>query len=730
MAENKLLEWLVQASAARLIDPSRRPRTAFPLLQVFTISGMGKTLFGRQVIANMQRRRSERAVRVWLSFIFIFLIFFCVCAVCARANNFLFSPAIVRTNCQDLSNDTALTKILETAGYVFIDFNGSGDAVDATFDRGGASGCPGLLRARLISRGLLKVDIKRARGDAAFARANLADVATDTTDVLQAIFSRQRETRRFGKDETALLVVHVDEVQLARAAIDAWRGPADGTTLLKNELLTLLQFNSQKDDERNIVLVLFTGTSDAGLTMKPTQHGITLLPLSPLSVDQSIEFIRQSWGNRHPDWLALHAFRRFVADLGGVPALLDCLANIRNIDAFYHPPQVKNVSRTDKAIQLLAGSMKIQRQITKFETSGLGVEQLAELARLSMTQIPVRTDFRLGNTDLQTLADSGFIVTTPVPADQSPIPDSTMIELSTRVVVRVPLILLNQPFQRKLNSTDFTIGHLFVVPFERSSGRTFELALVASLSARLSVFAQQVTSGVRRIDSFRLSELLGESSSQPQSRFRIPPAASCILAQDPAMFLVRSRSAGEMDQTNSPKVKKVEKPSQVNAETTCCFAPGQVVEVTELWHNRPQRLQIDLPGATFLHCDNTFAFDSRLVLEHFGTTRKTIFLFQSRDQDLIKGGSAAKFGADLLEGVKAVKASFPDFDLHVCVVSSQSLRHGEFKTIVEQQFQAAQYPAALSFYDDADLPTLMPAFWHRTRTQAELDEEAAVSKTG
>ncbi|XP_004349155.1 hypothetical protein CAOG_02405 [Capsaspora owczarzaki ATCC 30864] len=420
-------------------------RNRFPLLQLTTISGMGKSSFGFHALDEMQRILKN--VTTWAE---------------VGLPNLLVQP-------QELLN------LLKNTHYIFIDFNGLGDNVEVEETSKHRRGR--ILAVRLAARGLLNTTTKGARENSTFCDT---EGVWNTRQVLDEIFVRHRHNRQIAADQIALLFVHVDEFQLAIERLAVKVEFIEAVDILKVQLEDILQYNLRQT--RNLVVLLTTGTSHAGITLHSTQHKVCSLPLQPLDLNLAQHLFGSHHHSIHQSWLTHDGAKRLLGDMGGVPVLIQSLADAAATISFENPAAPHSALRVLDDI--------FRRYKPRERAGSLGEDGLLELVQLSLSCVPVSADTPIGPVTVHDLTMEGVLATTPV--DEGP-----------DMYIHMPLPLLDQCLSHcEAGWTQF-VRRLVEFPM-RTGGDGFacEAAVALSLASRMAALQ-------RKGGTLRLGMLLG-----------------------------------------------------------------------------------------------------------------------------------------------------------------------------------------------------------------------------
>ncbi|KJE89760.1 hypothetical protein CAOG_009390 [Capsaspora owczarzaki ATCC 30864] len=330
-----------------------------------------------------------------------------------------------------------------------------------------------LLAPRLVARAELGTSIEIARSDAGF---RAAEPKFNTRTVLSRIFATHRAKNNLQDDEVALLFIHVDEAQLAREALvlELQRNAREdfiknstrtkeqvesfvtspaaiadfklkASARFKTEVASLLNYNFFGPSQPNLVVLLFTGTGDAGVRFQPNQNGIMPLDLEPLSQEDSLAFVQRSARSTtpwHSDWFQDTAFQHLVADLGGSPQLLAALVASRPMQLSRPPgaPADKNKVLFEVALSFLQTESVIKHN------RDLSSSVALRMLWLTMTHTYVPPNYVMNPTTgetVQDLAETG---------------GATLVQkVADHVGLRVPIVLL-RPILAKIPVAEQSIN--------------------------------------------------------------------------------------------------------------------------------------------------------------------------------------------------------------------------------------------------------------------------------
>ncbi|XP_011270848.1 hypothetical protein CAOG_09138 [Capsaspora owczarzaki ATCC 30864] len=675
---------LLQLSIQGLQYPSRGH---FPLWQMISMRGMGKTSFGVQLLSMLSTRLEEDTCEL------------------------------------DRDEKLLVSSVLKNPRRVYIDFNGLGDAISSPDHDPKRS----LLAPRLVARAELGTSIKIARFNAAFCAA---EPNFNGDAVLNRIFAAHRAKNHIRDDEVALLFIHVDEVQLAHEALvlELQRNAREdfiknstrtkeqvesyvtspaaiadfklkASDRFKTEVARLLNYNFSGRSLPNLVVLLFTGTGDAGVRFQPNQNGIMPLDLEPLSQEDSLAFVQRSARSTtpwHSDWFQDPAFQRLVADLGGSPQLLAALVASRPKQLSRPPgaPAAKNKVLFEVALSFLQTESVIKHN------RDLSSSVALRMLWLTMTHTYVPPDYVMNPTTgetVQDLAETG---------------GATLVrKVADHVGLRVPIVLL-RPILAKIPVAERApILDLFTFPYQPNSGRAFELGLVATLAIR---FGQQVR-------PFTIHNLFGISPDVP-----LPFGSDSTQSLEaPRTFRTTAAPVLNAVQDTSPFV--------ISTASKPTFDAAEAVDAVDIWMGTKVRVQADAPGVVFLHAASTSEFDARLVLESMNDDeRPLLILLQATDEDLPKKGDAANRTAKLFKAYSAIRNSTfgSKFDIVLCVVTSTTLTMSCRKAwqigLEKAATNTGTQAPPLWMLDPNDAAPLMSTFRHATvvsdPTSASVDE--------
>ncbi len=394
------------------------------MLQIATLSGMGKTAFGITIMDTLIEHIESRLIP---------------------------TPTKIGTKLDDvrLNNPAGLLNVLRNAKRVFVDFNGGGDALTGL----DFNNPENIIGPRLAARGLLAASVANAREDPLFLQSQSS---LKLPAILSELFRQHRLEKRLADDDIALLFVHIDEYQLARQQLLANDIKDD---VMKAQLLPVVGVGPQTGND--FAMLLLTGTARAGLAFLATQHPRVDVPLQPLQLKESLALLA-STKRVHESWFLDEDFRRFVGDLGGSPRLVLAAAE----SCFQEPPD-------DVTSTLWRASTQIEPVIPRL-TMPLPYGTVVSFARLVLSQQPVLPSQSVGNgMTVDSLAQEGIVTMAPHP-DPARAADGC-------VVVHSPIAVI-----ARLLPDNPLYGPLFKFPFSRGDGSAFELAVAFSLSARLS----------------------------------------------------------------------------------------------------------------------------------------------------------------------------------------------------------------------------------------------------
>ncbi|XP_011270631.1 hypothetical protein CAOG_08960 [Capsaspora owczarzaki ATCC 30864] len=548
-----------------IFSPNRSYRSTFNFLQVATMSGMGKTTYGANIITHLLKALEH--------------------------------PAPVLGFSEE--RRSLLTNLLtHRTQTVFIDFNGRGDGLEPEDNFRKHI----WLAKRLAARGLLDLPISRA-SDLLSRMSNL-----DVKSVIRELWRRLRERQQIPDDEHALLIIHIDEYQLAHNFLRRHMTLEEASGTLANALNEILACNF--DSTKNTVVVLLTATSTAGLTEYPlTVHRMKLVYLEPLSFPSALGLLEKKWNTAkppiqlHAQWRNTREFRQFVHDVGGSPKLLSSLS--AHTQLAYEP--------NNKTIAMVLNHFAMRLATVSFPLPVVERDVLA-LVDLVLTQRPVLTSTRVGQFTVEQLAYHGIL--TLAPAADAPTPNAM-------VVVGCPIPYLKDMIHQHADLTCWSAMNLFRMPFESvEDGDIFETAAHLSLTAHLRLLgtADQSCKVTSLLCIKNLTDLRGFAQATVLSR-AFSPSASYVPIIEGTQILSKSNSTFNFFtrrvQGRSPWSRKQ---LDIGWMASCVDAPANGIPVVQT-------------------AKNTFGVDMWVLLpaEHnlYAKTKPLLVLFQLKHHQAV-----------------------------------------------------------------------------------------------
>ncbi|KJE89759.1 hypothetical protein CAOG_001188 [Capsaspora owczarzaki ATCC 30864] len=370
------------------VNGVRTNRDNHKILQIATMSGMGKTTYGGFIKDHLLNALGDP------SFTY---------------NYAGTAGALSQEQRQELTD-----LIQHRTEHVFVEFNGKGDGItieDHLRDHQ-------WLANRLAVRGLLNKATVDAR-----AAGDLKMFGSFTIDtVIRELWRRQRAEKQIPPDENALLIIHIDEHQLARESFKIYE-PVDNTVEETHEkrvsramrdAFTAIVTCNQALGVKDAVVLLLTGTSRSSLDDLPiTQSRAELVRLDPFSVDDCIGLLVARWGEQqktmHPSWRQCRSFRQLLQDLGGAPGFVSVLEYHHLLALPLQEGSVQTVLRE----MVLCVQTKVKNYLATLSDFRRADENVLQLVDLLMAQHPVRPTTSIGGFTLDTLAYQGFLTLAP-----------------------------------------------------------------------------------------------------------------------------------------------------------------------------------------------------------------------------------------------------------------------------------------------------------------------------
>ncbi|KJE97725.1 hypothetical protein CAOG_09131 [Capsaspora owczarzaki ATCC 30864] len=411
---------------------NRTIRSTFSGLQVATMRGMGKTTYGANIITHLLKALEHPAADLGFS---------------EKRRSLLTNLLTHRTQ------------------TVFIDFNGRGDGLASADDFGTYV----WLAKRLAARGLLDLPIHKCRDQ--LSRLTYLLVS----EVIRELWRRLRERQQIPDDEHALLIIHIDEYQLAHRFLAEQTNAEAATGTLASVLSEILNYNF--DSKKNTVVVLWTGCSTAGLTQLPLNvHRMKLVHLEPLPLSSALDLLEKKWESEEPpiqlheQWRNNREFRQFVHDVGGSPKLLSSLPS--------HP----QLALAPNEYTIVTVLDHFAKRLATVPLNLLGDEQDASaLVDLVLTQRPVVPSTLVGQFTVEQLAYHGMLTLAPTAHGM--------------VVVGCPIHYMHALLNRNFATTRASALRLFRLPFnDAGDGDIFETAALLSLTAQLRLLGKSGSS--------------------------------------------------------------------------------------------------------------------------------------------------------------------------------------------------------------------------------------------
>ncbi|XP_004342644.2 hypothetical protein CAOG_08043 [Capsaspora owczarzaki ATCC 30864] len=543
---------------------TRLARDRFRFLQVATMSGMGKTTYGANIITHLLKALENPAADLGF-------------------------PEKHRSLLINL-----LTHCTQT---VFIDFNGRGDGLASADD----FGTDVWLAKRLAARGLLDLPIKRVRD----LLSRMSDL--DVKSVIRELWRRLRERQQIPDDEHALLIIHIDEYQLAHRFLCEHENKTSqaASRALADAFNEILACNMGSDE--NTVVVLLTATSTAGLTQHPlTTHRMKMVYLEPLPLSTALDLLETKWlassSQLHPSWRDNVQFCQFVQDVGGAPTLLQDLSWHTQLGAAPGKDNVKTV------LWQLAGSLQ-PRTTSNIEAFAKSTDNILQLADLTLTQQSVPASTAIDQVTIERLAFEGILTLAPGAVGE--------------VVVGCPIPFMNYLLNQNFATTCGHAVHLFQIPFESvGDGDIFETAAHLSLTAHLRLLVQ--TGQDRNVASLlrikNLTDLRGFAQATALLH-AFSPSASYVPIIEDTQILSNSNSTFEFFtrrvQGRSPWSLKQE---DFGSMASCVDTPASRIPVVQT-------------------LKNTYGVDMWVLLpaEHklYAKTKPVLLLFQFKHRQAV-----------------------------------------------------------------------------------------------
>ncbi|KJE98307.1 hypothetical protein CAOG_009206 [Capsaspora owczarzaki ATCC 30864] len=376
-----------------IFGPNRSYRSTFSGLQVATMRGMGKTTYGANIITHLLKALEHPAADLGFS----------------------------------EERRSLLTNLLtHRTQTVFIDFNGRGDGLEPEDNFRKHI----WLAKRLAARGLLDLPIHKCRDQ--LSRLTYLLVS----EVIHELWRRLRERQQIPDDEHALLIIHIDEYQLAHRFLAEQTNAEAATGTLASVLSEILNCNF--DSKKNTVVKTWESEEP---------------PIQP-----------------HAQWRNTREFLQFVHDVGGSPKLLSSLSS--------HPELA--LAPNDHTIVTVLDHFAKRLATVPLDLVGDEQDALA-LADLVLTQRPVVPSTLVGQFTVEQLAYHGMLSLAPTAHGM--------------VVVGCPIHYMHALLNRNFATTRASALSLFRLPFNDAGDRDiFETAAHLSLTAQLRLLGKSGSS--------------------------------------------------------------------------------------------------------------------------------------------------------------------------------------------------------------------------------------------
>ena len=602
-----------------------RKRDQIPLLQVTTMSGMGKSVFGYCTVSHIRELLLNTKVPL-----------------------------------ADPKRRTELQQLFRNARYLYVDFNGTGDALDSDdmVDLIGSSKratSKNFLAVRMAARGLLNAETGVARHQSSLFRST--ESVWSAATVLDEMFVRHRLQQRIPDSEPAMIFVHVDEFQLCIQDLHVqnnFSSKAEAVMLLIRAFEEVVLYN-MTSSSLNLVIVLTTGTSQSGILLQPTQFRTLPIAMQPLDFESSQRLLKEIVPlSTHESWFTAPKAQRLLSDMGGVAHLIQ--------DFLYFP--LTQPFDAHSRTQELAIATAVSRNVARYQPAELfywlGMAGVFKLVRLCLARVPVALDTSIGNTTVDQLALLGVVVTTPV----------TMLT----VMLDVPIPLLSElvsfcvttrnPSTANPKSENWVefVHDLVAFPMA-SDGIAFEAATAFSLSSRLTGLgsrSRKETPNVSLRDVIKVPDTLTEGYAGTTAEQML---ASHILLEPVEYGVFRERDQF-YTRTKGGSIPK------------SCFKVAAVPLLTQSMTADMVtfNLETGVPDGVLLTADESPAGDLRLVFRR-ETGKWLMVIIQCKDLQLhLKAAkTAAEPGRGLLAALdSSALADYYDFLFVLCITGSHS----------------------------------------------------------
>ena len=356
---------------------SRKAEKAFVIVST-NLSGMGKTMFGRVALWEMQKL--------------------------AKSNE-EFKDIVKESNAED-SIEWLRSAIINGLN-IFIDFN-EGDSADIwqrDFDAKDPASWIGL---RLAARGCLHITTAKLLDYLLKSGTDVLELFKPR-QILQSIIRQHRETNSLSATEPVLLFIHIDEHQILQEKVRKNCGLINNFAVeyanrfLKDIIGPLVQSVKDFRKSETLISLLMTGTNIDNHLFIPTQFYSESLSLSLLTPYSVFEALKNKFTNTHV--LKQPLFNCLLYDLGVIPFFFKCLKSTLKID-----PDIKDPST-------LAGSVIL---CTKGRYNSSFLEDISEKSIIMLIhsalfrksiRVENRIDGKEGNLswNLRTILQYGFI---------------------------------------------------------------------------------------------------------------------------------------------------------------------------------------------------------------------------------------------------------------------------------------------------------------------------------
>ena len=475
-------------------------RKAFPIMELATLSGMGKSTIAWHAVDDM--------------------------VAAARRGG----------------TDKKIVSALEHAVEVHVDFNSGGDAMqpEELKDEIAIAAAFGV---RLAARGLFNMPYSTAQQLSAFAK-NRSVWTVDK--VIRKLWNMHRLRLGLAKDAPLLLFIHVDEFQLALSGCNL--AVPQVTALMKGWFLSVIHSNMNvlPDTEAGCVALLITGTVTAGITFSVTEPRVLRVPMRAFTYNQAFDFLKLR-SPCHESWIHQDDFIRLVLDLGGVPMLLDYLAREIKSNAAM---QLSCENHSDPTKIILSIGREIQKQVeirySIWQLSGLvgdasGVLKLLSIV-LGQRSFPDTTP--IGDTSVKTLARIGFLMTLPDPTHEPAHgPDGLIV---TWVFVSCPVPVLHGLIQKHLNDLPAHLSDFLRFPFVAgvAGSKGLECVMALAVAARLS---SPTSTTIRNLLSVPVNKDLYGYAVDVTLDARLTPQAGrvCQVMIEQKQFVIGNKTTGD-----------------------------------------------------------------------------------------------------------------------------------------------------------------------------------------